>query len=462
MVERSSIASSISQHKQFPSPAAPAVRMMWRNVSFVDKIELHFTGNVVTQSMVLGDVDNDGENELVVGNIDGDLAIFKGDSSLPMKRASNLGMITCVRIGDIFNVGKNFLVCLTAEGCCNIFDIKPMLTEESSRGDDESHGNSGGCESRVVYPAYTQNLPANCRAMLIRDTDGDGLVEMAVTYSDRVVRRFRWEPAGEHEAYSGLPYPGRLHQVDRWQLAGQIGAVTMDSNAEGKPELLVSQPGRTYVTLLQRSTRQDTTPSSESEETKSPSLVFHPLGHSRVRNKDVTTVIIGGIQRGRGCSSTYHALASLDGTLVLVEKDKILWSLQVDHRLFVLDKLDVTGNGQEEVVCCSWDGQTYIVNHSREVVRYHFKENVAAFAAGYYCVPGKGNVPCFVYATFKNQLYIYHNINLPCVESASLLPVMEKRPSTHQLLEKLGVDATKPDMVQSFYHWTLYGWKPSK
>ena len=46
--------------------------------------------------------------------------------------------------------------------------------------------------------------------------------------------------------------------------------------------------------------------------------------------------------------------------------------------------LDVCGqgNGQEEVVCCSWDGQTYIVNHSREVVRYHFKENVAAFTTG--------------------------------------------------------------------------------
>ena len=40
------------------------------------------------------------------------------------------------------------------------------------------------------------------------------------------------------------------------------------------------------------------------------------------------------------------------------------------------------GNGQEEVVCCSWDGQTYIVNHSREVVRYNFNENTAAFAAG--------------------------------------------------------------------------------
>ena len=40
------------------------------------------------------------------------------------------------------------------------------------------------------------------------------------------------------------------------------------------------------------------------------------------------------------------------------------------------------GNGKEEVVCCSWDGQIYIVNHSKEVVRYHFEENVAGFTAG--------------------------------------------------------------------------------
>lgn len=40
------------------------------------------------------------------------------------------------------------------------------------------------------------------------------------------------------------------------------------------------------------------------------------------------------------------------------------------------------GNGKEEVVCCSWDGQTYIVNHGREAVRYQFDENVAAFTTG--------------------------------------------------------------------------------
>ena len=44
------------------------------------------------------------------------------------------------------------------------------------------------------------------------------------------------------------------------------------------------------------------------------------------------------------------------------------------------------GNGTEEVVACSWDGQTYIVNLNREVVRFQFGDNVAAFCAGNQCV----------------------------------------------------------------------------
>ena len=36
------------------------------------------------------------ENELAVGNINGDLAIFKGDSCTPFKKATNLGMVQCL------------------------------------------------------------------------------------------------------------------------------------------------------------------------------------------------------------------------------------------------------------------------------------------------------------------------------------------------------------------------------
>jgi len=34
------------------------------------------------------------------------------------------------------------------------------------------------------------------------------------------------------------------------------------------------------------------------------------------------------------------------------------------------------------VVVCSWDGQTYIVNLDKDIVRFQFREHVAAFYAG--------------------------------------------------------------------------------
>ncbi|KAL8207686.1 UNVERIFIED_CONTAM: hypothetical protein K2H54_060664 [Gekko kuhli] len=75
-------------------------------------------------------------------------------------------------------------------------------------------------------------------------------------------------------------------------------------------------------------------------------------------------------------------MVSLAGTLKLMERaDKLLWSVQVDHQLFALEKLDVTGNGHEEVIACAWDGQTYIIDHSRTVARFQVDENVSAFCA---------------------------------------------------------------------------------
>lgn len=48
-----------------------------RAISLVKKIEFEFSGNVVRNALTLGDVDNDGCNELIVGNQNGDIAIFK-------------------------------------------------------------------------------------------------------------------------------------------------------------------------------------------------------------------------------------------------------------------------------------------------------------------------------------------------------------------------------------------------
>ena len=48
----------------------------------------------------------------------------------------------------------------------------------------------------------------------------------------------------------------------------------------------------------------------------------------------------------------------------------------MDHQLFAMAKLDVLGDSREEVIVCAWDGQTYILDHDRNVVRYHFHKNV--------------------------------------------------------------------------------------
>ncbi|XP_059170642.1 KICSTOR complex protein ITFG2-like [Physella acuta] len=565
-----------------------------RTVSFVERIEFEFPGNIMTQAMVLADVDNDMSNELVVGNIEGDIAIFKGDSPTPWKKTTICGMLTCLAVGEVHLPKKNSLVCMTAEGWCCIYDIKSKNSAQSMTNTEEEG------EGRMSKPFFTQELPANAKVMCLADIDSDGCVEMVIGYSDRVVRAFRWQETHESDS-------GQFVLIQRWQLAGQIGSITINYNKEHQPEVMVSQPGAALVSLQLKTpfrhiksdscldrmacNKQDhmpersgsfiTTVKSDSsgancghnpdahmsksdtlynqsadlssnkcsnhqssdkysslflnkldsktpkqgnkqdagnkslksenspeqkddkqipgspttigsnsplesleysgnklslqlnhdtycdEEMFNTSFIYHPLAHKQTRNKDTSTVIVGGINRERSAhstsdaesqlGSTYYALATLDGSLILVENDSILWSLQVDHYLFALAKLDVTGNGQEEVVCCSWSGQTYIANHSKEIVRYQFPDSVAAFCAGYFSLQEGSNAPCFVYATFNNKIYIYPNIKLPRVESTNLLQVMSRKKETHELLEKLNIDPDNVDSVRKLYHWCLYG-----
>lgn len=48
-----------------------------RAITLVKRFEFEFSGNVMKNALTLGDVDNDGSNELVVGNQNGDVSIFK-------------------------------------------------------------------------------------------------------------------------------------------------------------------------------------------------------------------------------------------------------------------------------------------------------------------------------------------------------------------------------------------------
>ncbi|KAF6119216.1 integrin alpha FG-GAP repeat containing 2 [Phyllostomus discolor] len=394
-----------------------------RSVSYVQRVALEFSGSLFPHAICLGDVDND--------------------------------TLTCVGVGDICNKGKNLVVAVSAEGWFHLCDLTPARTLDSSG----HHETLMGEEQR---PVFKQHIPANTKVMLISDIDGDGCCELVVGYTDRVVRAFRWEDLGEGTEH----LTGQLVSLQKWTLEGQVDSLSVTPGSLGVPELMVSQPGCAYAVLL-CTWNKDTGHFATSEGTSESSretpaardVVLHQTS-GRIHNKNVSTHLIGNIKRGHTSESGgsgLFALCTLDGTLKLMEEaDKLLWSVQVDHQLFALEKLDVTGNGHEEVVACAWDGQTYIIDHNRTVVRFQVDENVRAFCAGLYACKEGRNSPCLVYVTFNQKIYVYWEVQLERMESTNLLKLLEAEPEYQSLLQELGIDPDDLPAVRTLVHQTLY------
>ncbi|KAF9417020.1 integrin alpha FG-GAP repeat-containing protein 2 [Podila epigama] len=133
-----------------------------RHVSLVQKLRWHVSGNISPSAFAIGDVDGHGDNSFVIGNLVGDLFIFKGNhpEGLPWMTCKGLGTITAVAIGDIRNVGKNSIVVLSAEGLCHIFDIAGIDDEhENGHGQGHVYGNSSiNIASGVPTPGQPPSL----------------------------------------------------------------------------------------------------------------------------------------------------------------------------------------------------------------------------------------------------------------------------------------------------------------
>uniref|UniRef100_H2MPN1 Integrin alpha FG-GAP repeat containing 2 n=1 Tax=Oryzias latipes TaxID=8090 RepID=H2MPN1_ORYLA len=395
-----------------------------RSLNFVHRISLDFTGTIFPHAICLGDADNDSLNELVIGDNSGKLLVYKNDDSKPWITRTCVGMLTCVAIGDVCNRGKNLVVAMTAEGWFHLFDLTA-----ASVGKSDSSSQHEFLSSDEQRPFFTQHIPANTKVILISDIDGDGRCELVVGYTDRVVRAFRWEePSDGADAASG-----QLVLLKKWLLEAQVDSLSVNPGPEGLPELMVSQPGCGYAILLCTWTQQDST-----DEGPSRDVLLH-LTTGRIHNKNVSTHLIGNISKGEEGNVCLKILFSA-GTLKLMDSsEQLLWSVQVDHQLFALQKLDVTGDGREEVVACAWDGQTYIIDHNRTVVRFQFEENVNAFCAGQYtCKEGK-NSPCLVYVSFNQKIYIYWKVELERMESTNLIRVLEETADFKNHLKALGV-----------------------
>uniref|UniRef100_G3SPI0 Integrin alpha FG-GAP repeat containing 2 n=1 Tax=Loxodonta africana TaxID=9785 RepID=G3SPI0_LOXAF len=410
-----------------------------RSVSYVQRVALEFSGSLFPHAICLGDVDNDTLNELVVGDTSGKLSMYKNDDSRPWLTCSCQGMLTCVGVGDVCNKGKNN--CLLCHATRRTRWCPATITE---RFDQRFH------RRILIKRGKMQNRISN---LMVSRLSGATVKDIIPNLCDLTVRLELKPSFSLHPPLS----PFSLVQVD---------SLSVTPGPSGIPELMVSQPGCAYAILLCTWNKDPgSPPASEgaTEGSREPpagrDVVLHQTS-GRIHNKNVSTHLIGSIKQGHspesGASGLF-ALCTLDGTLKLMEEaDKLLWSVQVDHQLFALEKLDVTGNGHEEVVACAWDGQTYIIDHNRTVVRFQVDENIRAFCAGLYACKEGRNSPCLVYVTFNQKIYVYWEVQLERMESTNLLKLLETEPEYRRLLQELGVDPDDLPAARALLHQTLY------
>nr|CAD7438484.1 unnamed protein product [Timema bartmani] len=119
-----------------------------RAVCFVNRLEIDLSGNVFSNALAFGDVDNDGQNEFIVGDTSGELVVFKGGNI--WQQLSGLGMITAVSVGDVLNLGFNALIAVSGDGWCHILSKTTIECEDGSKED-------------TLECVHVQRIPANTK-----------------------------------------------------------------------------------------------------------------------------------------------------------------------------------------------------------------------------------------------------------------------------------------------------------
>jgi len=490
-----------------------------RSVTFVDRLTLEVEGTVAQNGICLGDISGDGNHELIVGNEAGELFIFKGSRVMPWLRCTDLGFITAIGVGDLLGLGHSVLVVASGCGWLNIFDLSeelaplegepprhilPIHTQrvpanvkdlilcdvtgkgvielvvsltdrvvrtyrwQSGAGDE----GTGRLVSVNKWEFASQIGTVTC------NIDGDGIPSLLVAQPGGAFMKLRCKPEQPDAEAQHIESGGEVSHCAESEKKGKQNGKECEKENELNSENETSKEnggerghegkrenegdGETQKAVGEGEHEDDG--ELEVKKLTEMSVEYEPLGVNRRRNRNVSAEILGGFESKESGPGTRYAIVTLDGTVLLVDHgtkdpmDSIMWNLQVDHQLMCLSKLDVTGDGLQEVIACSWDGQTYIISQDRQAVRFQFEESVSTFTAGLYSLKEGSTVPALVYVTFSGTIQVYYNLGLERgITLSSLVHCPGMVEEASDLLEKLGVDATDMRQLQQVYNYCLYG-----
>lgn len=186
------------------------------------------------------------------------------------------------------------------------------------------------------------------------------------------------------------------------------------------------------------------TSSQNSENSQNESFPsFYPITTKPTRTTNaIDTQIIGGIKRENEISGVL-GLCTHDGNFMMLDDARNCNSNPVrntsEERWFTMLSVDLTNNGNEEVVLCSLSGMTYIIDKEHNILSYNFNENVSAFCAGNFGVSEQTSSPCLCYVTLTGKIFLYYNVwidamKVKCVHGA-LIEKLKQREDLHYILD---------------------------
>ncbi|CAG8599016.1 5147_t:CDS:10 [Diversispora eburnea] len=441
----------------------PITLFTMRSICLFDRVKFSFPGNMNPHAFAFGDVDNDQDNEFIIGNLKGELGIFKGtpEKGRPVITGSKLGTITCVAIGDVKNSGKNSIVCVNAEGVCHIFDI---TNNDFGDGKPPSLNIKG-------YPPLM--VPVNCNRILISDIDGDGMNEIILARTDRILHVYNVE-MGLNDQQPNIEKLNlndlvpHLTEKKKWSFDGQITSMATAKDPKTSEQLLlIGQPGGHFIII------------EKNEKKIFPTQFPNDISHSDDLI-EVSTEIVSGIKWENEKCSDIVALVTMDGKFTFFDlqtSKPIRHELQVTHKLFGMASMDLYSENDSEqniddelssnkrndvFVACAWDGHTYVIDYDFNVVRFEFEGRVCAFAAGQYALTKGHNVPCFMYVDFEDHITVYHNLHINTKPVTNFIEIMRDQIDEFDGLLKENVKNYEHGLYQStphitdFFHNCLY------
>jgi len=227
---------------------------MGEEIFFLARKELDFGANHAHTALLLADVDGDGQQELVVGSLDGKLAVYKGlGRTEPWALATGLGMLRVFAKGRVWPWLKATkqsqpraparttfssatasteeearegeaeeaepprehppqLIAVTVEGDLYVFDFSnapptSSSSSSSSAAELEQHASQSSLKDKKslpsppptqqppswkLVPSQTLSVEPNVTAALILDVDGDGYQELLLGRMDGAVQVLAW------------------------------------------------------------------------------------------------------------------------------------------------------------------------------------------------------------------------------------------------------------------------------